>query len=143
MNTLRRAVISAARKPRFLPGGGSTIFSSYPLRKAWAALAVSLLLVGCTSAAVRNARAVARSENNRDYLEAKYEDVCSVANPPAPCADVQKALNVWLADIHRRNYVDWSAPKPSIPRTGPTPLHDAALVADEKSALKAAKKVLP
>jgi hypothetical protein len=138
----RRAVVSAARTPRYLPGDGPAFFLPYPLKRAAAALAV-FLLIGCTSAAVRNANAVARSQNDRDFLEARYEDACRVASPPAPCAAAQKVLNTWLTDIRRRDFIDWDAPKPLKARTGPTPLHDAALVADEKAAKKAMEGLLP
>jgi hypothetical protein len=133
MSQLRHLVVRAAR-PRF-----SGSFLPYPLRVATAALALTMLL-GCTSAASRNANAVARSQNDYDFTEAKYEDSCRVPAPPASCVKAKAALDVWLTDLHRKAFIDWdNKPKPTIPRTGPTPLHDAALVADEK----AAKKVKP
>jgi hypothetical protein len=137
--TLRTAVVSAQHRHR---GGFASLCGSPQLRRATAWLAC-MALFGCTSAAARNAADVARSQNDYDFHEAKYEDVCRVAAPPAFCADWKKTLDTWLTDLHRKSFIDWTLPKPVQPRTGPTPLHDAALVADEKAATKVAKTVLP
>jgi hypothetical protein len=140
---LRGAVIKV-QAARLLPrrDGGAAIFlpGIYARFSALLALVASL---GCSTAAGREAMSVARSQNDYDFLEARYEDACRVPVPPAPCVEARAALEVWRVDLHRRSFVDWTAAKPSVPRTGPTPLHDAALEADEKAAKAATRKVLP
>jgi hypothetical protein len=134
-----RGVVVRAKRRAILPrrGGGPAIFLSYPRKRAWVALAVAqALALGCTTAAGREANSVASSQNDYDFVEARFADSCKASTPD--CSVLKGALDTWLVDLHRRSFI-----APGVARTGPTPLHDAALAADEKAALKAAAKVYP
>lgn len=98
MSPLRRAVVRAehSRRLRYLPElGGAAIFLPYPLRKAGAALSL-MLLFGCTSAA----KTVATHQNSYDFREARYEEACVVAEPPAECIEAYAELHAYEKHLH-------------------------------------------
>lgn len=88
------------------------------------ALASIVLLCGCASGVAK----VAASENAYDFVIDRFDVVCHVPAPPAPCVAQVKSLNQWEHDL--------GLSAKAIKNGGKFPRQLAALKADEKAAVK-------
>lgn len=56
----------------------------------------AVLSLGCASAA----KTVATHQNSYDFREARYEEACIVAQPPAECIEAWKELHTYEKHLH-------------------------------------------
>lgn len=86
----------------------------------------AVLSLGCASAA----KTVATHQNSYDFREARYEEACIVATPPAECVEAFAGLRAYEKHLHE-------AAK-ALKNGGGLPLQLGAIKADGKKLAKMA-----